>query len=811
MPRKKEALFHPKKSLRRFFYFFLLVLLSLPFPLVPRKLELRFQHFGVSDGLSENRVFVITQDNLGFLWIGTYDGLNRYDGYSFVPYRHQPGNANSISNKFIYDLHFNPHSGRLWILTFYGLDSLLPATDRITRYTAPSAILQGAGNTMVETRAGEFWIGTLNGELICLDGASALGMPRPVPLQFLSGFDRKYRINKICEDAHGDIWIATDNGLFRYVPGDGGVVRIQEGPVKYFCFDDRGLAWIIGAASLDCLDPASGSRRRYPPLKDMEKLQVNSSIADRCGWLWIATTRGLRLFDCNVGQYLDLVRTRSDPTSPINERVTSLFEDTVGNIWLGTRGGGLFKFNRRVNQFSYIGYNADPHFGLRSPFVRSILEDRAGIIWIGTYLDGLYRYDPQSLEFANYGGIPFPLRPSASVTIDSLLEDSAGSLWIGTNDKLRRFDPRSGNYSCFSAEPKKPGSISGNHTAGMIEDRNGNLWISTDHGLNLMDRQHGSFRAYSTEHGLCERYIRDVIEDNNGFLWVSHNQGISRFDSRHSAFRNFGKSDGVTIDGGYSLAKCRNGKILVGGFQGAVIFDPQAVATVNTHVPPVIITTLCIGNRSVPLPEVFSQSDQVKKPGRVVLRPRDKVLAVEFSALDFSAPEKNRYAFRMDEQRGGWNDLGTQHQITFSNLGVGEHILRVKGSNNDGIWNETGVALQIIVLPAFWQTWWFKLLVLLFLGAFALAIYALCRTIASLKRISTPPNLEEIFAKHNISHREQEILHLVIQGKSNREMENELFISLPTVKRHLANIYEKIGVSSRLQLINFLQGRKPRY
>jgi DNA-binding CsgD family transcriptional regulator len=222
-------------------------------------------------------------------------------------------------------------------------------------------------------------------------------------------------------------------------------------------------------------------------------------------------------------------------------------------------------------------------------------------------------------------------------------------------------------------------------------------------------------------------------------------------------------------------------------------------------------SALRVGDREVPLHHVFSQRDQAEETGRVTMRPGERLLSVEFAALDFSAPEKNQYAFRIEEQGGKWNDLGTRRQITFSNLGVGEHTLRIKGSNNDGVWNEKGVALRIEVLPALWQTWWFKLLALFLLAGAAMLIYAVCRTIASLKKIAAPPNLDEIFNKHKISHREQEILHLVIQGKSNREMEDALFISLPTVKRHLANIYEKIGVSSRLQLINFLRGRTPHY
>ncbi len=389
--------------------------------------------------------------------------------------------------------------------------------------------------------------------------------------------------------------------------------------------------------------------------------------------------------------------------------------------------------------------------------------------------------------------------------ITDLLRDHNGCLWISTYNGLHFLSPQDGHISHYYADPHLVGSLSGNHLTSLLEDRNGNLWIGSDQGLNLMDRRTGMFRVFNEKQGLDGNFIYKMTDDADGIIWAGTNSGLSRFDPRSETFRNYGASDGMLVGGVYSINRGIDGKILCGGYQGATIFDPREVTAINTHMPPVVVTAVRVGNRPVPLHTVFSTRRQAEKPGRVVLRPTDRVLSVEFAALDFTAPEKNRYAFRMEGEAGEWNQLGTQRQVTFSGLAAGEHLLHVKGSNNDGVWNEAGIMLQIVVLPHFWQTWWFRLLVLLGLALLTMGLVHLRRRFVALRRMAEPPNLDEICGKHDISRREQEVLRLVIQGKSNRDIEKALFISIPTVKRHLANIFEKFGVHSRLQLINYLR------
>jgi two-component system sensor histidine kinase ChiS len=912
IPRKSESLSHPGNSFRSFPFFFLLVLLVLPFPMAPRQIELRFQSFGIEDGMNSNLVTSLFADRRGFLWVGTYWGLSRYDSYSFQRYQHRPGDVHSLSHDYISYLH-DDRLGRIWVSTGTGLDILDPHSGQVTRLAQARRQWGAAIQSIEETRSGEMWIGTTTGKLVIFDSASGRMLPLPAP--FRSGLCPGKTITRILEDSRGDIWIGSACGLLRYTPASGRLASFKTGSDKAsgilgnrvydICQDEKGSIWIANSDGLNRFDAALGSFAHFPfpgnSGPNEEKHSANMSIlADISGWIWIGTDEGIKLFDREREAYVKFLDFRGDPTSFDPIEITSACQDRSGNIWIGCFGTGLCQFNLRVNRFRFVRPAADPQHASGDPWVNYLLKDRSGIAWIGTRRDGLLRYDPASGAVSRVTALPpSPGSGPASVQyILGLCEDSSGSLWVGLVDGLFAYDRQSGRFrrfapphamapplwpprdiTCIRAEepdtlwistysdgvfrvdkksractlytldeimpaglyPRRVewlfldrfrslwiGTKNGLHCLdragrgfshflpglgvwGMVEDRNGHFWVATSEGLVLLDRLRGTFGVFGPNEGLGGDRAYDLAEDEQGYIWVGTNRGLSRFDPRRETFRNFDASDGVSCGGANNLILCRDGQILAGGTKGLLTFDPQLVAAVNSRVPPVVVTALHIGNRTVPLNEVFLRSDQAAVPGRVVLRPNDRLLSVEFAALDFSSPGKNRYAFRMDGRPNAWSDLGTQRQITFSSLGVGEHTLRIKGSNNDGIWNKTGIVLQIVVLPHFWQTWWFKLLALLLLTGIALVIFVIYRTIASLKKIATPPNLEEIFNKHKISHREQEILFLVIQGKSNREMEDKLFISLPTVRRHLANIYEKIGVSSRLQLINFLQGRKPHY
>ena len=885
----------------------LLLLSTLRLATTASKLDFRFQNFGSNDGLSSDWVRSIIQDRQGYLWLVTDVGLDRYDGYSFVHFRHRPGDPSSISQERAFKVQETPQ-GNLWLYSSEGIDIFNPHEGRVLRHI-PVARFGWPIWYMMKTRNNEMWLASWSGaKLFRLEGTSGRMLPLPAPLQKTDGY-------AVFEDFGGDLWIATRTGmqygLSRYTPGSEHIVHYPagEGGVIFMNRDKQGGSWFAYESGLDHFDPSTRSFRHYPfwglpGIPFLGKSWIRF-IADQEGRLWIGSELGLLLFDLKTRQFLKVRQPLNARGAPIFNWIEDLCEDSTGNVWFGTFADGLFKYNERFNRFHFIGYSPDPRSGLLDPHTVSIIEDRQGIIWITTWGGVLTRYDPCSGIFTHYQGAPydpandipkrlycpfednsmnlwlgsttglvrfdrssgrfhhFPLRPErpgaevinpgTTTTIlregpDGLVfstmteglfhvntarrtytfqphrelfpkgkknhqvssgafQDRSGTLWFCTNNGLHSLDPRSGRISHFLADPARPGALLGDWVYHICEDRSGMLWVATRLGLNRMDRLRGTFKSYTERDGLRGPIVYWIIEDDDGFLWLSTNEGISRFDPRREAFRNYGPNEGVPIGRGFSACRSRDGKLYFTGTNGIVIFDPRLVSKTNIHVPPVVITNLRTDNRSIPIYKIFSQRDQAKQPGRVVMHPTDRVLSIEFAALDFIAPEKNRYAFRMEEQGEAWNELGTQHQITFSNLAVGTHSLRIKGSNNDGVWNETGVTLQIEVLPIFWQTWWFKLFALLGLSLLAIGLVHLRRRFVSLRRMADPPNLDEICSKHGISKREQEILRLVIQGKSNRDIENEFFISIRTVKRHIANIYEKFEVNSRLQLINFLRLR----
>ncbi len=892
-------------------FFILLVLPTLMLFPAPRSIDLRFRaFFGIEDGLSTSNVTCLFVDRSGFLWVGSQDGLNRFDGYSFRHYRHRPGDAGGLADNYIFFLH-DDRLGRMWMRTRMGLEILDPHTGKVTHL----GLAEIQGCSLEEARGGEMWYGTSTGKIFIFDNASGRSLPLPPwlpPDLFQMKEGKSLNPIHILEDDRGHIWIDSRSGLLRYTPASGRLLPFGLPGSFIPLTDERGILWIIHNTGLSRFDPAQRTLRHFPlpkllgnnPLVTLDFLEC---IPDPSGLIWIGTNLGLAIFDGEKGEYIDPIRYWGEPRSVIPRNIHGLCKDPSGNIWMGVFGVGLCRFSPRPNRFQLIGGTPDTQLGFFG-HPNCLLEDRTGTLWVGTLDAGLIRYDPSSGTVKHFREpLTIPRSNSQFATyVNSLLEDSSGSLWIGSANGLFRYGRESGKFIRFDLPPKlmlpptilpppnfadprlinsiqedgpdtlwiccrdegifridkklqtskffktdeiiPPGTFprrlnrlfldrsrtlwvcsgngihrlehSGNRfahflpgvfTFSALEDRSGNFWIGTNQGLDLMDRRRGTCKTFSEEQGLAGDSLYHLAEDDDGCIWAGSNRGLARFDPHKETFQNFGSSDGIGPVP--YISRRRDGQMLAGSgkYKGVIVFDPREVTAINTHVPPLFFTALRVSDRDVPLHEVFSQRDQSKETGRVTLQPGDRVLAVEFAALDFSAPEKNRYAFRMEEQGDAWNDLGTRRQLTFSNLSVGSHTLRVKGSNNDGVWNETGVALQIVVLPHFWQTWWFKVLALLILAGIVLAIVAVCRTISSLRKIAKPPNLDEIFNKYKISHREQEILHLVIQGKSNREMENELFISIPTVKRHLANIYEKIGVSSRLQLINFLQGRKPRY
>jgi len=246
-----------------------------------------------------------------------------------------------------------------------------------------------------------------------------------------------------------------------------------------------------------------------------------------------------------------------------------------------------------------------------------------------------------------------------------------------------------------------------------------------------------------------------------------------------------------------SCYKSGAGELFFGGPNGLTCFFPQDIRD-NPHVPPVVITDVEVFNHR------RSLSGDFKRLGRLRLGPGDRIVSFAFAALSFSDPRRNRYAYRIEGLDDEWIDIGNRHEVTVSNLRPGSYVFRVKGANNHGVWNEQGAALAITMSSPWWQSWWFRLPVFLLL-LLALIQWNRSRTRRMAARIRTEAAMDKFYEKHGISEREKEILMLVLRGKSNKEIEDALFIAMGTVKNHIYNIYQKVGVKNRAQLMTLFK------
>jgi diguanylate cyclase (GGDEF)-like protein len=763
----------------------------------------------------------MVQDHNGFLWLGTQDGLNRYDGDGFTTFKHDDEIPESLANNFVWALHVD-RNGTLWIGTEGGgLDRWNPADDSFTHYRhVPSdgsslvddeiraldedqdgAIWIGTGgglsrfspesglfkhfihdendsNSISENRiravladrVGRIWIGTFEGGLNRKDPASDIFTRynhNPEDENSLSSD----KIKTIREDAHGNIWIGTyDGGLNRLEPKSGRVTRFRADPnhrntighdrVRALFTDSTGTLWVGTDDGLSRL--LDGANRfetyRHDPAdpNSLSSDRILSIYQDRAGLLWVATQAGLTHrntametfshgkqdpdaestlssniitgfsegkhntvwvgtyggglsgLNLETGDYTHLKHDDKDGGSLGDDRVMSLYNDSRGNLWVGTMASGLSIRYAGSKNFIHLRHNPEDPASLSADGVTAITEDGDGTIWIGTYRGGLNRLLEDGRSFSHYRHDESSPTSLSSDQVMSLHADPEGTIWVGTKDGgLNRLDPKTGLFSHYTNDPEDPSSLGSDTVWTIYEDSERTLWLGTQGGgLNrwsFADRSAGNetFYRYTVENGLADDLIYGVLEDRSGNLWLSSNQGLSRFNIKTEVISNFDTTHGLQSPEFNFGAYFQNeaGVMFFGGNNGFNYFHPDDVRK-NDHVPPVVLTGILKMNEKVILEQPTWDLDEL------VVDYWDHMVSFDFAALDFSAPEKNRYAYRLEGFDADWIDLGTLRRATYTNLDPGEYTLHVRASNNDGLWNEAGITLPIRVLPPPWKTWW---------------------------------------------------------------------------------------------------------
>jgi diguanylate cyclase (GGDEF)-like protein len=801
---------------------------------------IRFDRISRDDGLSQSTGLSIFQDSRGFIWIGTEEGLNRYDGYDFTVYKHDPKDPSSLPDNTIWAID-EDENGDLWIGTGNGgIVRWDFRTDRFHQVPLKSdedSPDRGANvRTLHISRNNVVWVGLRNRDkgLARIDitsGAITRYFHDPSDPASLSSDD----VYAIVEDRGGNLWVGTDNGLNRLDPSTGICVRYFNDPGKddslsddkvRSLFEDNNHIWVgTHGGGLNRLDPLNGRFSRFTNDPDdpssLTHNRVRTILKDSAGRIWVGTSNGLNLFQPQSGTFTHYLNDPKNLMSLSDNNIFTIFEDRGGVLWIGTRTGGINKWNPATWSFGHVGAESSGAMGvgvknvssfaedahgriwigssddgliglnritgevtrqrydpqntnsLGSDRVMALQRDRSGMLWIGTLDRGLSRYDPTDGTFSIFCNDPAQPTSLGANGIMCLFEDSSGVLWIGTfGGGLNRFDRASDSFTRYTHDPSDPSSLSFDRVTCMTEDRSGNLWIGTDGGgLNLFNREtekftafshdpndptslgsdtvfslhvdasanlwvgtrgrglfklesfddsNAAFRSYTENDGLPDGVIYGIQSDAGGQLWLSTVNGLACLNPRTGEINSYFVSHGLQDNEFNFGASFRDsqGKLYFGGLKGYNAFRPEDLQQ-NQHMPPVVLTSYLKSNMPVALDCSVSMLESVE------LDYEDDMVTLEFAALDYSAPEDNRYTCKLEGFDRDWIDLGPIRRQTYTNLDPGDYTFGVRGANNDGVWNETGIALGMVVQPPPWQTWWaysiYTLILLAVIYAFVLA------------------------------------------------------------------------------------------
>lgn len=726
------------------------------------------------NGLPQNTVHSLAQTNDGYIWIGTEEGLARFDGVRFTIFNEH--NTPQLKSNYIRALLADRH-GALWIGTAEGLLRMLDG--KFTAFTTNEGLPSNTIQAIYEDREGDLWVATATGLGLFKGGAVTRFTTKE---RLISG-----SIQALFQDMEGTLWICTPYGLGQLKNGKFVNYTVRDGlgsnSVRSIQQDKGGRLWFGTLAGLTSF--SAGHFTNYTTQDGLPSDRIISLSADKDGSLLIGTANGLSRFKDNhftgftdrdalaTSTILSLLQDREGnlwigtETGGVSllkdtkfttfttrnglssDLAKSIYQDHAGNIWIGTDGGGLSllkdgKLTNFTTKDGLAGNSVLALFGdeegnvwagtpdglsrfrdgrfttytsvaeLTNTEVRSIDGDDKGTLWVGTR-GGLTRLrDGTSKTYTEADGLPNDF-------ISAILRDSKGNLWIGTLGGLSKF--RDDEFTTLTTRD----GLSSDVVTSLYEDADGTLWIGTNGGgLNRL--RDGHITAYTTRRGLLDDVVYSILEDKHYNLWLSCRQGIFRISKKDLDDFASGKAESISpvvygtadgmmtreCSGGGNPAgwKGLDGKLWFTTIRGVAMIDPERI-DINQVPPPVVIEQIRIDDRSIAPSE------------RIELPPGASRLDFYYTAPSFIAPEKVRFKYKLEGFDEDWIDSGTRRIAYYTNLRPGNYRFQVIACNNDGVWNTTGASFGLYLEPRFYQTYWFYALCLLLLAALAWQFYRL--------------------------------------------------------------------------------------
>jgi ligand-binding sensor domain-containing protein/methyl-accepting chemotaxis protein len=805
--------------------------------------EYRFDHITTDQGLSQATVNCIFRDSKGFIWIGTNDGLNCYDAYSFRVYRHNPNNASSLSGNTITSI-AEDSSSNLWIgtrnngLNYYnrrkdtftryihingdassissdnikkvtvarngavligtlgaGLNIFMPGQKKFTAFTNRGGDKTSLSNnfvySIVETTEGTFWIGSDAGTIDLFD--------------IKTGIFKKYTYKEdyrnassdigvsLLQDKMGNLWIGTNkNGLYKMKAGNGqikaldGAGKIQNMNDKIFtsfvAFQNQIVAGTDGNGVYFFDESGNPLANLVNDLGNPLSLSNNAIyclFSDQEGSLWTGNYQGgVNLYNPSKYKFRVYTQQTGKPNSLSNKSVLAIFQDKKQRIWVGTDGGGLNLFHPDRNSFEHFLAGGSDN-AVSGNVVKSIFEDHLGNLWIGTYSNGLNQMNADSRRFRHYNTRKSDPAGLTMNNVWAIFEDSKNNLWVGLmGGGLELMDRSKGSFRHYRYSGSDPKSISSDNVKVIFEDSHKNLWIGTEGGgLNLFNTSSGSFtrfvniledktsipdndvRAIFQDHAgtlwvgtsngiayfdyatrkfsipefdavLPNNIVNGILEDDHHNLWISTNKGLSCYAPGNRKVRNYSISDGLQGNDFNYTAQFRSGytgEMYFGGTNGFNVFKPDEISD-NAFIPEVAFTRLFISGKEISAGDTLNKRVILKtmlpETRKLRLTRRENFMEIEFAALDYIAPEKVQYEYKLDGVDEDWVKTSAKKRLaTYMNLNPGKYTLRVRASNSDGLWSDKETTLEIVMIAPWWKTWLFRIFIIVAVMGVLIAAY----------------------------------------------------------------------------------------